>query len=77
MEELYSIKNKLAHDGFPMDLDVLEKAILMPEEETYMYGETFEKNGERKYPHPGMGLMKNPFPKKKKGKKKKKKKKKK
>jgi len=69
MEECQLIKNKLARDGCPMSMAVLERAVMMPEDiEWYP--------GTRKYPGPGEGLMPNPFPKpkkKKKGKKGKKK----
>jgi len=48
-------------------MKVLQKAIMMPEEETYLFTEDFK--GPSKYPDAGEGLMKNPFPKKKKKKK--------
>ena len=48
-------------------MQILHKAIMMPEEETFLYTEHYK--GASKYPDAGEGLMKNPFPKKKKKKK--------
>ena len=67
--EIEQIKNKLASSGCPVDVAVLNRAVMMPEDCEW-------KPGEREYPTPGVGLMVNPFPKvkkKKKGKKGKKK----
>ena len=69
--EIQAIQERLIKDkelgAKVIPVQVLERAIMMPEEiETYP--------GERKYPDPGVGLMINPDPKpkkKKKGKKKK------
>ena len=69
MLEVLSIKERLAQDGYPANLKVIKKAIFMPEEQLRLPG-TFI------YPHPGVNLMKNPWPKKTKKKKKKGKKKK-
>jgi hypothetical protein len=67
LQEIESIKNRLAQDNCIVDVLTLQKAIMMPDE--------FEsKPGERLYPKIEQCLMPNPFPKKKKkgGKKKKK-----
>jgi len=67
--EIELIKSKLASSGCPVDISVLNRAVMMPEDCEW-------KPGEREYPTPGVGLMVNPFPKvkkKKKGKKGKKK----
>lgn len=68
MQEIVQIKNKLAKEGVPMSMTVLQKAMMIPED---IERRPFEK----KYPDPVEGLMVNPFPKakKKKGKKGKKK----
>jgi len=69
MVECQNIKDKLARDGCPMSMAVLQRAVMMPEDMEWM-------PKERIYPGPGNGLMVNPFPKpkkKKKGKKGKKK----
>ncbi|MFS8160396.1 MAG: hypothetical protein ACMG6E_09375 [Candidatus Roizmanbacteria bacterium] len=68
MNELESIKERLARDHCPQSMVTLQRAVLIPEDCEYVAGE-------RKYPGPGFGLMVNPFPKKKKKKKGKKKKK--
>lgn len=67
MLEVYSIKEKLAQDGCPANLKVIKKALLQTEE-------PLRVPGQFTYPDPGVGLMKNPWPKKKKSKKGKKKK---
>jgi len=67
MNEIETIKDRLAKDNQAVSLATLQRAILMPEELIY-------KPGERKYPTLGDQLMVNPFPKKKKKKGKKKKK---
>lgn len=64
MLEVYSVKETLAERGCPIDLKVINKALLIPEE-PIRYPGTFL------YPHPGANLMKNPFAKKAKAKKKK------
>jgi len=67
MVECEQIKEKLARDGCPMSMGVLERAMMIPEELEWL-------PKERKFPDPGYNLMVNPFPKpkkKKKGKKKK------
>jgi len=66
VNEIESIKERLARDGFPQSMVVLQRAILMPDDVEYV-------PGKRKYPAPGDALMINPFPKKKKKKGKKKK----
>ncbi|CDW84410.1 UNKNOWN [Stylonychia lemnae] len=66
VSEIESIKERLARDGFPQSMVVLQRAILMPTDVEYV-------PGQRKYPSPGDALMINPFPKKKKKKGKKKK----
>lgn len=69
MLDVYSIKERLARDGCQAQLKTIKKALLVPDEPLRVPG-TFQ------YPHPGVNLMKNPFPKKKKKKGKGKKKKK-
>ena len=67
MTECEKIKMKLATDGCPMSMAVLERAVMIPEDVEWL-------PGKREYPNAGQGLMVNPFPKpkkKKKGKKKK------
>lgn len=67
--EMHQIKEKLAFDGCPMTMAVLQKAIMIPSD---IERPPFEK----RYPAAVEGLMVNPFPKpkkKKKGKKGKKK----
>jgi len=68
MLDVYSIKERLAHDGLASDLKTIKKALLIPEEATRLPN-SFE------YPNPRTGLMANPWPKKKKKAKKKGKKK--
>ena len=70
MIELMSIKERLAHDGCHSNMKVLQRALLLPEDD-------IRTPGSFVYPNPSSGLMVNPFPKKKakkKGKKGKKKK---
>jgi hypothetical protein len=69
VNEIESIKERLARDHCPQSMVTLQRAVLMPAEVEY-------RPGERVYPTPALGLMVNPFPKKKKKKGKKKKKKK-
>lgn len=64
MLEVYSIKERLAHDGCPANLKTLKRALLMPEEGSRC-ASAFS------YPNPKSGLMANPWPKKTKKKKKK------
>jgi hypothetical protein len=66
MEEVQRLSDKLARDGVPVSVNVLKRAMLVPDEQEI-------KPGTREYPDPGLLLMVNPFPKakKKKGKKKK------
>eukprot|EP00347_Sterkiella_histriomuscorum_P008883 403343381 len=65
VNEIESIKERLARDNCPQSVGILQRAILMPEDVEY-------QPGLRKYPTPGDALMINPFPKKKKKKGKKK-----
>lgn len=60
--EVFSIKDRLAHDGCQSNLKVIKRAILMPEE-------CQVRAGEFKYPDPSTMLMQDPSPKKKKKKK--------
>jgi hypothetical protein len=69
MNEIESIKERMARDHCPQSMVTLQRAILMPDEVEY-------EPGKRVYPSPMLALMVNPFPKKKKKKGKKKKKKK-
>jgi hypothetical protein len=68
INEIETIKERLARDHCPQSMVTLQRAILIPEDCEYV-------PGERKYPGISAGLMVNPFPKKKKKKGKKKKKK--
>lgn len=68
INEIESIKERLARDHCPQSMVTLQRAILMPSDIEY-------EPGKRVYPSPSVGLMINPFPKKKKKKKKGKKKK--
>ena len=68
MQEIVAIKNKLAKEGVPMNMTVLQKAMMIPED---IERRPFEK----RYPDAVESLMVNPYPKakkKKKGKKKRK-----
>jgi hypothetical protein len=58
MLELIGIKERLAHDGCHSNLKVLQRALLIPEEDIRVPGSFI-------YPTPSAGLMVNPFPKKK------------
>lgn len=60
--EVFSIKDRLAHDGCQSNLKVIQRAILMPQESQVQAG-LF------KYPDPSTMLMQDPNPKKKKKKK--------
>jgi hypothetical protein len=67
MQELHSIKDRLTNDGCPINLNVIKKALFLPEEEV-------RNPSSFVYPNPKLSLMVNPFPKvikkkKKKGKK--------
>ena len=68
MLDVYSMKERLAHEGLPANLKTIKKALLIPEEATRLPN-SFS------YPDAKVGLMANPWPKKKKSKKKKGKKK--
>lgn len=68
MLDVYSVKERLAHDGLAANLKTIKKALLIPEEATRLPS-SFE------YPNPRSSLMPNPWPKKKSKKKKGKKKK--
>lgn len=70
LKEIESIKDCLAQNYIPQSIATLQRAILLPIHQEYIADQ-------RKYPNAGVGLMKDPFPKKKKKKKGKKKKKKK
>lgn len=56
MEEVQIIKERLAHDGCFVNLKVLKKALLMPEEPLRIPSSYV-------YPTPKAGLMINPNPK--------------
>ena len=67
MQEVRQINQRLQKDGTPVQVEVLRKAMMIPDDVEI-------KPSEREYPDPGLLLMVNPFPKakkKKKGKKKK------
>ena len=64
MDEVYSVQNRLAQDGCPSNLKVIQKALLLPEE-------LIRRPGDYHFPNPVMTLMKSPWPKKEKKKKKK------
>mmetsp|Transcript_6749 Transcript_6749/g.11324 ORF Transcript_6749/g.11324 Transcript_6749/m.11324 type:complete len:82 (+) Transcript_6749:1681-1926(+) len=67
MMEMQQINQKLAKEGLPINMSVLRRAMMIPDENEV-------KPENKQYPDPGSNLMVNPFPKpkkKKKGKKKK------
>jgi hypothetical protein len=67
INEINELKNLLVKSGLRVDQEMLQKAILMPEDVVF--------DNTRRMPDPGLTLMKNPFPKPKNVKKKPKKKK--
>ncbi|CDW71726.1 UNKNOWN [Stylonychia lemnae] len=69
LNEIQNLKGLLVKKGINMDFKVLQRAILMPEDQVF-------DSSDRVYPKPYDGLMVNPFPKKAGASKKKKKKKK-
>ena len=63
MVEMERINQKLSKEGNPINLTVLKRAMMIPDELEV-------QPGHREYPDPGLNLMPNPFPKPKKKKKK-------
>ena len=55
IKEIQNLKNLLVKDQIHLDMNVLQKAILLPED--VIFDQT------RKMPDPSIQLMKNPFPK--------------
>lgn len=75
IQEINDIKESLAKEDVKIPVDIIQKAIFMPDDIGLM--SMNERDPTKKYPTPAITLMTNPFPKKKKKKKKKKGKKKK